>query len=119
MDNKSFSKILEERTRSFAISIIRLSAKLPRTAEGQVIRNQITKSGTSIGANYREANHARSKADFLNKIKICESEISETMYWLELIFEMNWLEKELVEKIMVEANELLSIFISIVKKLKE
>jgi four helix bundle protein len=54
-----------------------------------VIKNQITKSGTSIGANYREANRARSKADFRNKIKICESEASETVYWLELILILN------------------------------
>jgi four helix bundle protein len=118
MDNKTFSKMLETRTKNFAISIIRLSVKLPRTTEGQVIRNQITKSGTSIGANYREANHVRSKADFLNKLKICESEISETMYWLELIAEVNWLEEKEIEKVMNEADELLSIFISIVKKLK-
>lgn len=53
MDNKEFSKLLEERTKKFAIDIIRLSASLPNTPEGKVIRNQITKSGTSIGANYR------------------------------------------------------------------
>ena len=70
--------------------IIRLSASLPNTPEARVIRNQITKSGTSIGANYREANRARSKADFKNKIKICESEASETQYWLEMISELNF-----------------------------
>ena len=58
--------------------IIRLSTGLPNTPEGMVVKNQITKSGTSIGANYREANRARSRADFKNKIKICESEASET-----------------------------------------
>jgi four helix bundle protein len=67
-----------------------LSASLPDTPEARVIRNQITKSGTSIGANYREANRARSKADFKNKIKICESEASETQYWLEMISELNF-----------------------------
>ncbi len=90
MDNKEFSKKLESRTKQFAISIIRLSVSLPRTEEAKVIRNQITKSGTSIGANYREANRSRSKADFSNKIKICESEASETSYWIELIMEMGW-----------------------------
>jgi four helix bundle protein len=74
MDNKEFGKLLENRTKMFAISIIRLSASLPSSPEGKVIRNQLTKSGTSIGANYREANRARSKPDFSNKIKICESE---------------------------------------------
>ena len=85
MDNKEFAKELEKRTREFAVRIIRLSRGLPNTPEGKVIRTQITKSGTSIGANYREANRARSKADFKNKIKICESEDSETQYWLEVI----------------------------------
>ena len=85
MDNKEFAKELEKRTREFAVRIIRLSRTLPNTPEGRVIRTQITKSGTSIGANYREANRARSKADFKNRIKICESEASETQYWLEVI----------------------------------
>jgi len=78
MDNKEFSKKLEKRTRKFAVRIIRLSAALPNTPEGMVVRNQVTKAGTSIGANYREANRARSRRDFKNKIKICESEASET-----------------------------------------
>ncbi|MEI6750104.1 MAG: four helix bundle protein [Bacteroidota bacterium] len=77
MDNKEFSKQLENRTKAFALTVIRLSASLPNIPEGKVIKYQIAKSGTSIGANYREANRARSKADFLNKIKICESEASE------------------------------------------
>ena len=78
MENKEFSQKLEKRTRLFAVTIINLSTLLPNTPEGKVIKNQITKSGTSIGANYREANRSRSKADFKNKIKICESEASET-----------------------------------------
>ena len=85
MENKEFAKKLENRTRQFGISIIKLSATLPNTVEGKVIKNQITKSGISIGANYREANRARSKPDFKNKIKISESEASETEYWLEII----------------------------------
>ncbi|MCK4728716.1 MAG: four helix bundle protein, partial [Desulfobacterales bacterium] len=76
MDNKEFAEKLEKRTRKFAVRIIRLSSKLPNTPEARVMRTQITKSGTSIGANYREANRARSKADFKNKIDICESEAS-------------------------------------------
>jgi len=85
MGNKEFAKKLEKRTLEFAIAIIKLSAKLPNTPEGRVVRTQITKAGTSIGANYREANRARSKSDFRNKIKICESEASECQYWLEII----------------------------------
>jgi len=94
MDNKEFSKELEKRTRKFAVSIIRISSAFPITPEGMAIRNQITKSGTSIGANYRQANRARSKADFKNKIKICESEASETQYWIEVIVDAKWLSWE-------------------------
>ena len=75
-DVKKFAKELEERTKQFAIRIIRLSSTLPNTPEGRAIRTQMTKAGTSVGANYREANRARSKADFRNKIAICESEAS-------------------------------------------
>jgi len=110
MNNKEFAKLLEVRTLKFAIAIIHLSSKIPNTTEGTVIRNQITKSGTSIGANYREANRARSKQDFRNKIKICESEASETQYWLDIILEMNWMSEEKVDSIIKESGELLAIF---------
>lgn len=118
MENKEFSKQMEMRTKKFAIAIISLSVSLPRTEEGKVIRSQITKSGTSIGANYREANRSRSKADFINKIKICESESNETMYWIELINELNWSMPEKSNPILKEADELLAIFTSIGNKLK-
>ena len=113
MDNKTFAKELEKRTLKFAINIIRLSAKLPNTPESRIVRNQITKAGTSIGANYREANRARSKSDFRNKIKICESEASETQYWLEVISELKWIKKEELEPDYKECNELLALFTSI------
>ena len=118
MDNKEFSKQLEERTKRFAIEIIKLSSLLPETPEGKVIKYQITKSGTSVGANYREANRSRSKADFKNKIKICESEASETVYWLEIIERMNWIDSKKTQSMLTEANELLAIFTSIGSKLK-
>ncbi|UCG81271.1 MAG: four helix bundle protein [Desulfobacterales bacterium] len=115
MDNKEFSKELEERTRKFAVRIIRLSTALPNTPEGIIVRNQITKSGTSIGANYREANRARSRADFRNKAKICESEASETQYWIEVIVETKWLSWKEVKTEYNECSELLAIFTSIGK----
>ena len=95
------------------MQIIRLSTALPNTPEGKVIRNQITRSGTSIGANYREANRARSKADFKNKIAICESEASETQYWLEVIVDTDWLSWDEVKPEYEECSELLAIFTSI------
>jgi four helix bundle protein len=116
MDNKEFAKQLEKRTREFAVRIIRLSSTLPNTPEARVIRSQITKSGTSVGANYREANRARSKADFKNKIKICESETSETQYWLEIIVEVKWLSWAKVKWEYEECGELLGIFTSAANK---
>ncbi len=118
MDNKEFSKQLEKRTRKFAISIIKLSIQLPNTQEGRVLKNQITKSGTSVGANYREANRSRSKADFANKIRISEAEASETVYWLEIIEELEWLNNEIIKPISIEANELLAMYTAISNKLK-
>ena len=115
MERKQFAKDLEKRTRKFAVQIIRLSITLPNSPEGMVVRNQITKAGTSIGANYREANRSRSRADFKNKIKICESEASETQYWLEIIIETGWLTWEKIKPEYEECTELLAIFTSIGK----
>ncbi len=115
MKNKEFAKELERRTLQFAVRIIRLSTHLPNTAEGRVVKNQMTKSGTSIGANYREANRARSRADFKNRIAICETEASETQYWLEVIGETGWLPWEVLKSDHAECSELLAIFTSIGK----
>ena len=116
MDTKQFGKKLEKRTLEFALRIIRLSTELPNTPEVRTIRNQVTKSGTSIGANYREANRARSKADFGNKIAICEGEASETQYWLEVIRDMRWITWEHLKLEYEECCELLAIFTSIGKR---
>ncbi|MGD9022536.1 MAG: four helix bundle protein [Deltaproteobacteria bacterium] len=117
MDNKEFAEKLEKRTREFAVRIIRLSSKLPNSPEGSVVRRQITASGTSIGANYREANRARSKADFKSKIRICASEASETEYWLEVIGESKMLPWKQINEYHKECGELLAMFTSIAAKL--
>lgn len=117
MDNKEFSKVLEERTRQFAIAVINMSASLPETVEGRAIRHQITQSGTSMGVNYREANRSRSKPDYRNKITISENEACETCYWIELIKAMNWSAPDKIQQIEKEAQELLAIFRSIGKHL--
>ncbi|MCX6232539.1 MAG: four helix bundle protein [Bacteroidetes bacterium] len=118
MDNKEFSLQLENRTKKFAIEIVKLCVSLPNNSEGFVFRNQLCKSETSIGANYREANRSRSKSDFYNKIKISVSEASETVYWIEIIKELNWVKSEVIEPVYTEANELLAIFTSIANKIK-
>jgi four helix bundle protein len=118
VENKEFAKQLEERTKKFAISVIKLSVQLSGSPEGKILRNQFTKAGTSVGANYREANRARSKADFISRIRICESEASETIYWLEIIIDLNWISSLKTEPVMKEAIELLAIFTSIGKTSK-
>ena len=118
MDNKEFSIQLEERTRKFAISIIKLSSLLSNSPESNVIRCQLSKSATSIGANYREANRSRSKANFANKIKICESETNETVYWLEIISDLKLDKSGKLKEALEEAKELLAIFTSISNNLK-
>ena len=115
MENIEFAKKLEERTRNFAVDIIRISSKLPDHPESKVIRNQLTKSGTSIEANYREANRARSSADFINRIKICESEASETQYWLAVISDNEWALPSKLQVARNECAELLAIFTTIGK----
>ncbi len=118
MNNKDFAKQLEQRTKSFALNVLKLTAKLPDTPEAKVIRYQLAKSGTSVGANYREANRSRSKADFKNKISICIGEASESGYWLELIDEASLLKQKMISEILIESNELLAIFTSIRANLK-
>ena len=117
MTNKEFAKTLEKRTLVFAIRILKLSGSLPNTPEGNVLRNQISKSGTSVGANYREANRSRSSKDFANKIKICLAEASETDYWLDIIEELKWVKTNDLLQIRKEAKELLALFTSVANKL--
>ena len=116
MTNKEFAKVLEKRTITFAIKILKLSGSLPNTPEALVLRNQLSKSGTSIGANYREANRSRSTKDFSNKLKISLAEASETDYWLEIIEELGFVESKNLKEIRNEAKELLALFTSITNK---
>lgn len=115
MENKEFARSLEARTLKFAVRIIKLAARLPVTAEGKVVKTQITKSGTSPGANYREANRSRSKADFKSRIRICESELSETQYWLDVIVEVRWLSFPDIKAEHEECGQLLALFSTIAK----
>jgi four helix bundle protein len=108
-DVKKFAKELEKRTKRFVIDIILLSSSLSNTPEGRAVRTQITKSGTSVGANYREANRARSRAAFKNKIAISETEASETQYWLEVVVGVGWKSWDKIESEYDECNELLAL----------
>ena len=110
-------KDLEKRTKQFSLQIIKFTASLPRTREADVLGRQLLRAGTSIGANYREANRGVSRADFVNKIGTVQKEASETQYWLELFVESDIL-KTAPNALLIEATELLAIFSAIGKKLK-
>ena len=109
---------LKRRTKRWALAIIKLYSSLPRTTEAQVIGKQALRSGTSVGAHYREATQARSNAEFVSKIECGLQELEEARYWLELMVEsgiMNW---EKLNDLFREAEELTSIFVASAKTAK-
>lgn len=109
---------LKERTKAFAIQVVRLYSTLPKTAEAQVLGKQVLRSGTSVGANYREAYRARSKAEFIAKLGDCLKELDESSYWFELLEETKTVPAANLDPLQKECNELLAIFTTIVKRSK-
>ena len=110
---------LAARTKGFALQIIRLFSVLPKTTEARVIGKQLLRSGTSVGANYREAYRGRSKAEFIAKCGDSLREIEETRYWLELLADAKVVEPGALKTITKECTELIAIFVTIVKRAKE
>ena len=109
---------LRERTKSFALRIIRVHAALPKTAEAQIIGRQLLRCGTSVGAHYREACRARSNAELVSKLEGGLQELEESMYWLELLAEARILRAERLTDLQDEANQLVAIFVCAVKTAK-
>jgi four helix bundle protein len=109
---------LKIRTKEFALRIIRLYTSLPKTTEAPVLGKQILRSGTSIGAQYREAQRAKSDADFINKVEGSLQELDETAYWLELLKDSGMYSGEKLNPLLKETDELTAISVSIVKKVK-
>lgn len=101
---------LKDRTKKFALRIIRMVRSLPKSREADVIGKQLLRCGTSVAANYRAACRARSQADFISKVTIVEEECDESAFWMELIIDAEILKKSLVEDLLKEANELTAIF---------
>jgi four helix bundle protein len=110
---------LLDRTKSFAIAIILMTEKLPKAYACSVASKQIVRSATSVGANYRASQRARSDREFIAKLQIVLEESDETLYWLEIIQDMNWLKEELLLPLITEANELTAMFVSSLKKVKD
>ncbi len=117
--NENQNQDLKTRTKKFALRIIRLYKALPNSVEGQVIGKQILRSGTSVGAQYREGTRARSTAEFISKIESSCQELEETIYWFALLVESEIFKQEKLKDLQVEADELMAIFVSSVKKAKE
>lgn len=112
-------KDLEKRTKQFALHVIRFVSDLPKSKSTDVMGYQLLKSGTSIGANYREANRAESHNGFIHKIAIVEKEAAETQYWLELFEESGTGNPEERQRLLQESGELLAIFTATGKTAKE
>ena len=103
---------LKQRTKEFAIRIVRMVDVLPRSTAAQVIARQVLRSGTSVAANYRAACRARSRAEFVAKLGIVEEEADETLSWLELIVAASLLPVERLQGLLDEAHQLTAIFVA-------
>ena len=111
--------IILDKSKAFALRIIRLYQYLSETKKEYVLSKQVLRSGTSIGANAKEAAHAQSKADFYAKMYIAYKEANETEYWLELLAESGYIEKETFDSIYADCKELIKILASITKPQKK
>ncbi len=109
---------LRERTKQLALRVIRLYGALPKVTEAQILGKQLLRSGTSIGANYREAFRARSDAEFIAKMGDCLKELEETAYWLELLVEAGLIPAQKLATLQDETHQLTAIFVTIIKKKK-
>jgi len=108
-------KELKERTKRFALRILKMLDALPKTTAGRAIGSQLVRSGTAIGANYRAACRGRSRAEFIAKLGNVEEEADESAYWLELIIDGGLLPGKSVQPLYDEANELTAIFAASIK----
>lgn len=109
---------LKGRTKAFALRVIRLYEALPRVGAGRVIGDQVLRSGTSVGANYREACQARSKAEFIAKLGDSLKEIEETQYWLELLSESGLVPAEKLADLHNETQQLTAILVTSINTAK-
>ena len=108
-------KELEERTRGFALQVIIFVGALPKNRIADILGKQLLRAGTSIGANYREANRAESRQDFHHKIALVEKEAAETLYWLQLCRDSHLGDSRTCETLLDEADQLLAIFTAVGK----
>lgn len=117
-DEKKTPMDLSLRTKSFALRVIKLYSALPKNTLCQTLGKQVLRSGTSIGANYREAKRSRSRNEFLAKIGDSLKELDETAYWLELLTDSEILPVSKTGSLIAECDELIAILTTISKKTK-
>ncbi|MCC7512898.1 MAG: four helix bundle protein [Anaerolineae bacterium CFX3] len=118
MENKT-PQDLKTRTSDFALRIVRLYSSLPKSTEAQTLGKQVLRSGTSVGAQYREGNRAKSDPDMVNKFGSVLQELDETDFWLDLLVRAGIVPAKKLEPLIKETNELISIFTTIVTKIKK
>ena len=110
---------LKLRTFQFSLRVMRFAEALPETRSGRTIANQVVRSGTSVGANYRAAKRAKSTKDFISKMGIVEEECDETIYWIELAVAADCVAQERVDALLREANEILAMTVASIKTAKK
>ncbi len=109
---------LRERSKQFALRVLKLCNSLPKTDAGRTINRQLLRSGTSVAANYRAVGRARSRAEFISKMGIVIEEADETVFWLELLVNSGIMTKPRLDNLIAEANELVAIFVASQKTAK-
>ncbi|MBL7113184.1 MAG: four helix bundle protein [Bacteroidales bacterium] len=109
---------LKERTLNFTVRIMNFVESLPQTQAVRIVSNQLLRSSSSLGANYRAARRSKSGRDFINKLKIVEEETDETLYWLEVLEKRKIGSKEVLSPLLKEAHELLAIFVTSINTAK-
>lgn len=118
-DEKGNPEDLKTRTKRFALEIIRLYTTLPKSTEAQVLGKQLLRSGTSVGAHYRESIRGRSNAEVVSKFEVGLQELEETKYWFELLAESGIVQPERLSSLVQEADELTAILVTCVKRVKD
>jgi four helix bundle protein len=116
---KEAVEAMRKRTTAYALGIVRMYAALPKTAIANVLGNQALRSGTSVGAQYREACRARSDAEVISKLESVLQELDETDYWLGLLVESETIERDRLEGLIKETDEITAMLVTSVKRIKD
>ena len=114
-----FREVMQQRTKQYALRVIKLFQALPHTGEAQVIGKQLLRSGTSVGSNYRASCRARSSKEFYSKLSIVIEEADESMFWLELLSEAGIIKAVLLHDIINETEEIIKILVSARKTMNQ